>query len=290
MITEIQKKEIFISLQNYIAGFNSQAKAAASLKEVSEATCIQILGNRWKEISDNMWMNVGKQIGWNTKQITLVETQDVRTLIEFFEIAREEGANFGITGISGSGKTFTAAWYANANRKNAVYHIACAEYWSKKMFLSEILSKMGITNTGFNVGEMMNAIVTNLRKQYQPLLIIDEIDKVSDNVLYFYITLYNELKGLCGIVMLGTDYLSKRIDKGVAKNTKGFKEIYSRLGSRFITLDSTDKKEVAEICKAHGITDALDVQEIFNIYNGDLRAIDRQILKRYIKARNANKK
>lgn len=289
MITEIQKKEIAIALQNYVAGFASQAKAIANLKDVSEATCIQMIANRWADISQQMWVNVGKQIGWNTRQVHLVETQDVRTMVEFFDIAREEGANFGITGNSGSGKTFTAAWYAHVNRKNAVYHIACSEYWNKKNFLGEILNKMGITNTGYNVGEMMQAIVTNLRKQYQPLLIIDEIDKVSDNVLYFYITLYNELKGLCGIVMIGTDYLSKRIDRGVAKNTKGFKEIYSRLGSKFITLDSTDKKEVAEICKAHGIADALDITEIYNSYKGDLRAIDRQILKRHIIARKAAK-
>ena len=289
MITESQKKEIVIALQTYIADFASQSKAAASLKDVSEATCIQMIANRWKDISEQMWINVGKQIGWNTKQVHIVETQDVRTLVEFFEIAREEGANFGITGNAGTGKTFTSAWYANLNRKNAVYHIACSEYWNKKMFLSAILDKMGITNTGYNVGEMMNSIVTNLRKQYQPLLIIDEIDKVSDNVLYFYITLYNELKGLCGIVMLGTDYLSKRIDRGVQRNTKGFKEIYSRLGSKFITLDSTDHKEVAEICIAHGITDKLDIQEIFNIYKGDLRTIDRQILKKRIAERRSKK-
>lgn len=290
MITEINKKEIANELSVYATNYTSQSKAAASLKDVSEATCIQILNGRWKDISEQMWVNVGKQIRWNTKRIHLVETQDVRTLVEFFDIAREEGANFGITGNSGTGKTFTAAWYANANRKKAVYHIACSEYWNKKMFLSEILLQMGITNTGYNVGEMMQSIVSNLRKQYQPLLIIDEIDKVSDNVLYFYITLYNELKGLCGIVMLGTDYLSKRIDRGVVRNTKGFKEIYSRLGSKFITLDGTDKKEVAEICKAHGVDDALDIQEIYNIYKGDLRVIDRQILKRHIIARKAAKK
>ena len=73
------------------------------------------------------------------------------------------------------------------------------------------------------------------------------------------------------------------------RNTKGFKEIYSRLGSKFITLDGTDKKEVAEICRAHGITEPADIQEINNIYNGDLRAIDRQILKKHIIARKAGK-
>lgn len=285
MITEIQKKEIGLLLRDYVSGFTSQAKAFASLKDVSEATGIHILNAKWNDISEQMWVNVGKQIGWNIKQVAIVETQDVRTLVEFFTIAREEGANFGITGAPGAGKTFTAEWYANLNRKLPVYHIACSEYWNKKTFLGEILNKMGVTNTGYNVGEMMNTIVSNLRKQYQPLLIIDEIDKVSDNVLYFYITLYNELKGLCGIVMLGTDYLSKRINRGVLRNTKGFKEIHSRLGSKFITLDGTDKKEVVEICAAHGITEPLDVTEIYNSYNGDLRAIDRQILKKKMIAR-----
>lgn len=288
MINENQKREIANALAAYVSNYNSQAKAFASLRDVSEATGIQILKSNWKDISDAMWLSVGKQIGWNTKHVALVETQDVRTLVEFFTIAREEGANFGITGAPGAGKTFTAEWYASVNRKQPVYHIACSEYWNKKTFLSEILNKMGVTNTGYNVGEMMHAIVSNLRKQYQPLLIIDEIDKVSDNVLYFYITLYNELKGLCGIVMMGTDYLSKRINRGVQKNTKGFKEIKSRLGQRFITLDGTDKKEVGEICKAHGVTDALDITEIFNSYNGDLRAIDRQILKKKILARKSN--
>lgn len=289
MITDNQKSEITLLLQKHVAGFSSQAKAFAALKDMSEATGIQMLNIKWKDISEQMWINVGKQIGWNTRQVSLVETQDVRTLVEFFTIAREEGANFGITGAPGSGKTFTAEWYAGINRKQPVYHIACSEYWNKKNFLGEILNKMGVTNTGYNVGEMMNAIVTNLRRQYQPLLIIDEIDKVSDNVLYFYITLYNELKGMCGIVMLGTDYLSKRINRGVLRNTKGFKEIHSRLGSKFITLDGTDKKEVAEICAAHGITDALDITEIHNSYKGDLRAIDRQILKYKIIARKGKR-
>ncbi|MGN6601205.1 MAG: AAA family ATPase [Ginsengibacter sp.] len=285
MITEQQKKEIGIQLLNYVDGYTSQSKAFASLSNVSEATGIQILKGNWKDISDAMWINVGKQIGWNTKQVALVETQDVRTMVEYFSIAREEGANFAIIGAPGSGKTFTAQWYANQNRKQSVYHIACSEYWNKKQFLGEILYQMGVTNTGYNVGEMMGAIVSNLRRKFQPLLIIDEIDKVSDNVFYFYITLYNELKGLCGIVMMGTDYLSKRINRGVLRNTKGFKEIKSRLGQKFIELDGTDKKELAEICEAHGITDALDVTEIYNMYEGDLRALDRQILKKKMIAR-----
>lgn len=289
MITQLQKTEIRTALLSYVKQYPSQSKALESLRNVSEATGIQILKENWKDISDSMWISVGKQIGWNTKSVEIVETQDVTTMIDFFEIAREEGANFGIIGNPGSSKTFTAKFYAQNNRKSAVYHIRCSDYWNKKMFLGEILQQMGITNTGFNVAEMMSAIVSNLRKQHQPLLIIDEIDKVSDNVLYFYITLYNELEGVCGMVMLGTDFLAKRIDRGVHRNVKGYKEIFSRLGSKFVKLDGTDKKEVIAICKAHGITDPIDITEIFNSYKGDLRAIDRKVLKAKIAIRRGDK-
>jgi Cdc6-like AAA superfamily ATPase len=285
MITANQKSQIAISLKDYVDTFSSQSKAAASLHNVSEATVIQVLKSNWQEISETMWTNIGKQLGYFTNKVGLVETQDVRTMVDFFTVAREEGAHFSIIGKPGSSKTYTSEYFETNHRKSGVYHIPCSEYWNKKQFLAKILSKMGVVNTGYNVGEMMNAIVTNLRKQYQPLLIIDEIDKLDDRVFLFYITLYNELHGVCGICLMGTDYLKKRILRGVERNTRGYKEIYSRIGSKFIELDGTDKKEVAEICKAHGITNALDITEIYNSYNGDLRAVDRQVLKQKLIAR-----
>ena len=81
MITANQKSEIANLLAVYVTHYPSQAKAFASIKNMSEATGIQILNSKWKDIADQMWINVGKQIGWNVKSFTLVETQDVRTQI-----------------------------------------------------------------------------------------------------------------------------------------------------------------------------------------------------------------
>lgn len=284
MLTANQKTEISQLLQDYVNTFPSQTKAATSLDNVSEATVVQVLKNNWKDISETMWNTIAKQVGYSSTKtaVSIVETLDVTTLIDYFTFAREEGANFAIISKPGGSKTFTARYFETNHRKTGVYHIQCSEYWNKKQFLAKILSKMGVENTGYNVAEMMNAIVRNLRKQHQPLLILDEIDKLDDRVFLFYITLYNELNGTCGICMLGTDYLEKRIKRGVERNTRGYKEIYSRLGSKFIHLDGTDYNEVAAICKAHGITDKLDITEIFNSYDGDLRAVDRKILKNKI--------
>ena len=164
-----------------------------------------------------------------------------------------------------------------------VYYLECAEYWNKKYFLLELLQAMGKSGAGMNVYELMNEVVSQLRKQDKPLIIMDEVDKLKDEVIYFFITLYNKLHGLCGIVWTSTPVIVGRIDKGINRNKKGFQEIKSRVGSRFIGLHGTNKNEVVQLCEANDITEAEDINRVFNEYGGDLRRIDRNYIKKVAK-------
>lgn len=277
-MTDHQKKEIQMLLKLYVEQYPSQAKASASLRNVSEATIINIRTGKWENISDDMWRNVGKQVGFSKKGTwNFVETVDAKTLIHYFEDAKEFSNVFAITAPSGSGKTYVSQWYEG--KRHNVYHISCAEYFNRKVFLTKILEKMGKENTGYNVAEMMDLIVDLLMRQENPLIILDEVDKLPDQVLYFFITLYNHLHGKCGIVMLATDFFAKRIVRGRRINKKGYSEIYSRLGRRFISLRGTDKDEVAEICKANGLKDPSLITSIYNEYEGDLRRLERGVHK-----------
>ena len=47
-------------------------------------------------------------------------------------------------------------------------------------------------------------------------MVLDEADKLSDQVLYFFISLYNKLEDRVGIILCATDYLEKRIKKRCA--------------------------------------------------------------------------
>ena len=284
MINQQQKKEITWHLQNYVASFPSQRQAANSLTDVSESTIIQVCNNRWDAISERMWMSIAKQIGVGNKSIEPVETLDFNTLILYYSIAKEEGATFAITGGAGFGKSFSGRWFAANNRSNNVYYIECAQYWNKKMFLSNILQTMGKEYAGMNVGELMETIIGELRKQPCPLIILDEIDKLSDPVLTFFITLYNDLNGMCGFVWTSTNNIQKRIRKGLSLNKTGYQEVFSRIGSRFIELHGTTPDEVRNICHANGITDAEDIARIVNEYNGDLRRVERNLLKHRVKS------
>lgn len=278
---DAQKKEIQLHLMQFIGKHRSQKAAVDTLKSVSEATVIQMQKGNWDSISDEMWMNVGNQIGWQKKKVTLIETLAVQTLFLYFSIAKEEGTMFAMTADPGGSKTFSSHAYEDMHTGN-VYHIECNDYWNKKMFLSAIMEKLGKGDSGYNIAEMMECITTTLRRQYRPLLIIDEADKLNDQVLYFLITLYNRLNGICGITLLSTDYFEKRVDRGRKLNKKGYKELFSRLGKKFIRLPRTNKDELAEICRSQGITEAEDIQEIYNDYEGDLRRVSRQILKKTV--------
>lgn len=275
-----QKKEIQALLQEYVGQFDSQKQAIARLKNTSEATVINILKGRWEGISDEMFRQIGKQVNWNSRALQPVETMNFQTLVLYFSLAQEEGATFALVGDSGWGKSYAGKWYSEVNRNKNVYYLECADYWNKKMFLSRLLEKMGKQNTGYNSGEMMEIIIDTLRKQEQPLIILDEVDKLNDTMLYFFITLYNELNGLCGIVWTSTDNIEKRIIKGLKLNRKGYKEIFSRLGRKFVHLPGTNFKEIVALCHENGITDQAEVQEIYNDYEGDLRRVDRAFLKK----------
>ncbi len=279
-MTTQQKQKISWELNNYVSAFPSQRQAANSLKGCSEATIIGILKNNWDTISDEMWRNIENQLDRRRTKAQLVETQNFMTLILYFTMAQQEGASFAITGNAGYGKSFAGKAFASANRDKNTYYIECAEYWNKKMFLCNILQTMGKQYGGMNVGELMQAIVSELRRQHKPLIILDEVDKLSDPVLKFFITLYNELNGACGFVWTSTDNITKRLMRGVNLNKNGYQELYSRIGQRFITLPMASSADMKQVCQANGITDEEEVNRVINESQGDLRRIERNILKK----------
>jgi DNA transposition AAA+ family ATPase len=288
-----EKTEIQFRLRNYISSFSSQRKAAESLENCSEAIIIQIIKGEWDKINDGMWRNIASQLGGITDLNKLVETQNFMTLLLYFVTAKEEGASFALVGDSGWGKSFAAKWYAVANRKANVFYLECAEYWNKRMFLMKLMAQMGRNGYGLTTAELMETIVREMRRMEKPVVLMDEIDKLPDAVLKFFITFYNELNKTCGFVWVSTDAIKKRIRKGMDKNTSGFQELFSRIGATYISLNKPSADEIKEICIVNGITDpeaiTIACNEVKEL-NGDLRRVDRILLKSKVKKNFRNLK
>jgi Uncharacterized ATPase, putative transposase len=272
---KIQKENIINALRKYCDRYESQNKAAASLSGVSAATVSQMLNRNWELIKNEMWRNVASQIGYKDDKWVAVETVNFKIINTLLEDVQNNALVLAITDDAGTGKTFALKHYRDMNKQ--VYLLCCNEYWNRKLFLTELLTAMGRDYTGYTVGEMMQEAVRGLKMQEIPLLILDEADKLSDQVLYFFITLYNQLEDECGIVLCATSHLEKRLKRGIKLNKKGYKEIWSRLGRKCVALKGVAASDITQICERNGITEKKTIDMILGDSECDLRRVKRKV-------------
>lgn len=272
----MKKEEIVAQLRSYVERKGSQKKAANSLDGVSSATINKMLnGTDWESISEEMWRSVAQQTRTKSEGWQLADTSVHREMTMLLTRAQQDALVAGVVGAAGSGKTETCREYADEHRN--VYHITCGEHWNRRTFVSKVLKAMGANVAGYTINDMMEEVVDALSRADNPLLILDEADKLSDQVLYFFITLYNQLEGRCGIVLCGTQYLKARIIRGVRLGKKGFEEILSRLGRRFFELAEIGEEDVALVCVANGIESDAKIRKITKESESDLRRVKRSV-------------
>jgi len=274
-MTHQDKIQTVEALERFIVQKGSQNQVAAGMPGVSAATLSQMRNHNWDLIADEMWRKVAKYVGVTSSGWNYAETRNSKELMLFFNDSQQFSLVLAITGKAGAGKSETAKKY-EAENKNA-FLLSCNEYWDKRWFLRELLAKMGRDHAGLTLPEMMHKAVVLLKSLDAPIIILDEADKLADNVLLFFITLYNELENHCGIVLMATHFLEKRIKRGVAMEKKGYREIYSRVGLRFIELETTSYSDVEKICNANGIEDPAVIRSISKDCDGDMRRVRRLI-------------
>lgn len=278
MAQKIDKKGIVKALKAYMEQKGGQNKAANSIKGVSSATLSQMVagagpgqGDKWEHISEEMWRKVAKAIGYGTNGWNTAATATYLQVHALLRGAQEESRVMSLTAPAGSGKTYAAKEYEASHRN--VYRLMCDEFWSKNDFVEELLRAMGEKAIGLTKRERLALACSVLSKKEKPLLIFDEFDKLGDNVWSFFITLYNRLEGQCGMVLLSTDYIEKRMRMGLKSQRRGYPEIWSRLGSRCVELDRADYADVKMVCEANGLTDEAVIEDIARSAEGDLRRV-----------------
>ena len=283
-MTNIQKKDIQIALADYCARYGGQNRASKILEGVSVGTISQIVNGNWENISDDMWRKIASQIGLVADKWIAVETQNYTRLMALLQDVQENNLWMAIIGRAGSGKTFACKQYNKEHQD--VFYVSCDPDWTKREFFSVLLRKIGKDPEGLTLIQMKQKLVLHMRCQDSPLLILDEADKLSDVVLNSFITLYNDIQYDCGVVMIATEFLSKRFETGVSYNKKGFNELWSRIGRKCVPLKDVSKSDIVKVCEANGVEDSKYIDSIINDCEGDLRRVQRKV-HAYIKKNRA---
>lgn len=273
-----EKQQIKAKLAEFCEIKGGQNRAANTLRGVSASTVSQVLNGNWDLISEEMWRTIASQVGYDPRAWVVVETRGYKRMYGLLRDAQENALVLAVTDDAGCGKSEAIKSYAAANRN--VYNLSCSEYWNRKRFTEELLRAMGADSagsTGSTVADMMDDIIHALKKRETPLVVLDEADKLGDQVLYFFISLYNKLEDHVGIILCATDYLEKRVRRGIRNNLKGYKEIYSRVGRRFVPIQVVNGEDVAAVCIANGVTDPGVINGIIDDCESDLRRVKRKV-------------
>ena len=277
MMNTEQKQKIQQRLALYVQRYPSQNMAANSLKDISPATISNILTGKWSKISEEMWLRLESQLvkneGWQ-----LFGTAAYRDMLLFLGDAQAESSVMWVTAPAGIGKSTAASVYASTHPN--VFRLTCASDMTKTDFVHELASQIGVRTGGMSVRGAFQEILRNLVVKDRPLLIFDEADKLADSVMYYFISIYNALEDRCGIVFLSTDAIKARIRKGVMRDKKGYDELESRIGRRFVGLTRVTSAEIEQICYANGLNDrraiAL-VKKDASEFGNDLRRVKRSV-------------
>lgn len=266
-MTHEQKKQVREALIRYVGTYQSQAEAAATLDAVSPSTISQITDHNWEMLSDGIWYNVARQVGFYCGTWQAADTSAHLLLRILFNDAQHYGMAYGIAIGHGMGKTFTAAKYARENA-NVVY-VTGSDTYNRKTFLKAMLSAAGHEADG-TAPAMLRQLVSVIMEKEQPLLVIDDAHKLKDRVLLLLVLLANSVAGAAGIIMMGDATMRMRIIEGMRLQRPGFDEIYKTIGRRFITLNYLSTGDVPAVCRANGIHDEDTIDYITDMSNNSL--------------------
>lgn len=276
-----ENKESIVQELVRLSQKESQAKIANRI-EVSTATISHMINHKWELIRDEMWRKVKNSLnitfGWQTAM-----TQNFKLLNVYLEAAQTRGISIAISHEPGAGKTHTFENYKN--KYHNVIYVVCKTHWTKKIYVKNLLKACGLEPYG-TVEELITRFVDHVRKLEMPLIIIDQTDKLKDPSLDLFMDFYNDLDGHCGFVLSGVPAFKKRVERGCRADKIGYRELKSRIGRKFISLDPISFEDVKNICCANGVTQEGLIREIFNTCEGDLRRVKRSIDQHFLMNEN----
>lgn len=284
MINDQQKHEIIALIEREKAALGSYSKVASKCSvAVATITNNMLNEDRWVFVKDAMWVKVGHALGFNVSKQSwsIVETHNYKLMYNILNMAQSDSLFMAISYQAGSGKSTAIRAYKEEDDTNSVFVLQCQE-WTRKTFLQQLAQTLGIAPERQTVTQLSNAIVRTLKERaasHLSLIIIDEADKLKAAALRWLIHFYNELEFQVGCVLVGTDNLEKEIKRGTRNALKGYDELDSRLGRRFIHLFGTTFDDVQKICTANGVVEPEAINRVWQSIETEEKPVNGKLVK-----------
>lgn len=197
------------------------------------------------EISDKYFEQLADFLGIKTEKVywQTVPTAQMQRIIATLEDAREFGYTNVIIGETGCGKTYVSNLFAKAHPIDVIL-ITVSQSDNIGDLLDKILDKLKV-GSGKTKSKKLKDIVAALRtRRYEggkPMIIFDEAEYMKQPALCAMKELYDNLSGVCSIVMVATDQLIRNLDRLRRRNKDGIPQLYRRIKFGIRVLPQIDR-------------------------------------------------
>ena len=173
-----------------------------------------------KEIPDAYFMKIAQSVGmrFEKEYWPTIETSQYKEIMVRLKDAKKTSAPLTLIGHTGCGKSHTIEAFKKQN-PIATYITICNDLFKPSDLLDAILDSCGIpesqhpANPVKKLKEVMLFMSRRAAEGQKPILILDEAENMKIQPLKSVKSIYDALIGTCSIVLIGTDELTRKMDK-----------------------------------------------------------------------------
>ena len=216
--------------------------------------------NKVLDIKDKYYISLAKTIGfalekqyWNT-----VETSQYIDIRAALASAKVTGRTAMIIGDTGTGKTYTIDEFCQ-NYPTGTIRLTMSSLYTLNDVLNELCDKLKVPAKGSKLSKLQK-IAGALKKMQlnkeKPIVILDEAENMGVSLLKMIKGLYDAIKGVCAIVLVGTSELTDKLDRMKEKGKPGMPQFCRRFKAGTIELKDIKQEALKSFLKELGINDA----------------------------------
>jgi len=251
-MTQEKKFQIKNALQRYMNCFPNRMEMLHTLPGIAWPLMNNVLTYNWHLLQQEDWQLLARKVGFYCDDWNVAETGTYLMLNILFNDAGRCASNFGLALAAGSGKTFVAQCYAKQH-PDTIY-IKGSSRLTKRNLLAQCLKQLHVHPTK-TVNTLLQKLETSMQYMNEPLIIIDDAQKLKPSVLQFLAAL---MQGKSGMIIMGTENLLQRLNA----NNKLGKELCRLLGKQLIKGNLNRPFDAALVCVANGITEDAKIRAL----------------------------
>lgn len=193
-------------------------------------------------LKDIQWINLGRELNiqLNKAPWNLVKTEVYQAIEQDVIFCQKHGKGMILVDEPEIGKT-VAGKHLSKTLTNCFY-IDCSQSKNKILFIKAFAKVLGIEAIG-RVAEIKENIKYYLRMLENPMIILDEAGDLEYGAILELKEFWNATEDVCGWYLMGADGLRKKWESGINTKKVGYRELFSRYSSKYMTIVPTERSE-----------------------------------------------